>query len=721
MLTSALKNRKFLNKFISDDTAITIDNRLEKMAELLISEKSLEEFKKTIECNSQKSTMLEINKVENLKFNDKKKKIRSNSSPILKTKDLIEDVNRISIQIKEKGSKMRQQLTECLNTISGVQILKYHQGETKNLLGMTSNSMIADTETTMSNITTLVKGSKRLEEDIKRELRKNNSDCKKKNMKKILQASKRVRFILSDLYNNIVVLDTCLGKKSFKKLIRDFEKRNRERNPKQCILRSSKKNHFDLNIESDLPKLAKRERQKRYELVDQIFQTRMKYLKSNKKMMDLRVKLKKLGNTRKCRLCKQEIKAQMLLDHSRRCYEIKTLENSLFQINHWLMEKSYQALRKRNKIGFDTLMGSTKEQSPNAQERNENYISDSINKNLEATRRAFQSRRCFTQYDSANTSKDYSLLGQEEQKKKMMEIATVKHTIREGDKPRKLTAFGKAHQKKKLLEKMKNKNNTEKEQVKNEEQSNDDESCYGDRFDKFESVKSDKFNEEEEEKSNAQPSVKEAENDRELVDKQKPRKADTGQSFTGVEAQILVDPPIDIPNLEELNSNNQDDIYSASESASQLRVIKNEDENRIINGSSENAILRDETIKNDQNQETKETDLDKEPIRDDLGKNKEEEEKTKRQNSNSPEHHIFPLIDPHHEPDIDKSGVNKLLERKREEFKKKAKRKESSSFYTSKYKKRKLGEEKTPANPIQFEKEIDMLLLAKYLYSEIAK
>lgn len=282
MITQKIHSRKFLDYFTNDDSAITTRNRLEKMAELLISEKSLAEFKKKIDCGETETNIIEIKRAENLK-EQAKDKLRSNSSPCVRVKSLVNDVNKLSMQVKEKGSKMKQQLTECLNSDSGVQILKYYQAETKTLLGMTPNSIIADTETTLSNISSLVKGSKRMEDELKRSKYKSHG-CEKENIKKVIQASRRVRFILSDLFNNIVILDSCLGRKNFKKLVRDFEKKNRERSPRICILRSSKKNHLDLKIDSDLPKLAMRERQKREELIDEIYRGRLKFLKGSKKM-----------------------------------------------------------------------------------------------------------------------------------------------------------------------------------------------------------------------------------------------------------------------------------------------------------------------------------------------------------------------------------------------------------------------------------------------------
>jgi len=63
-----------------------------------------------------------------------------------------------------------------------------------------------------------------------------------------------------------------------------------------------------------------------------------------------------IPHNRVCRICNKEIKASRLLSHSTLCLEIKKLEIQLQEVNNQLLSKAEIAKKRKNEIGFNTLM-----------------------------------------------------------------------------------------------------------------------------------------------------------------------------------------------------------------------------------------------------------------------------------------------------------------------------------------------------------------------------
>lgn len=445
----------------------------------------------------------------------------------------------------------------------------------------------------------------------------------------------------------------------------------------------------------------------------------------------MRLKLKGLGKTRTCKMCKQEIEAVRLFEHSKRCFEIKELENSLVKINRWLVEKSLKALKRKNKIGFDTLMKpSMRAINPTHHKNLSEFIQDpqdQLNMNIMNTRRAFQTRRCMTQYESlesSTSSKGYSQLELQEQRKQMLKISSTKYKIKEGEKPAKYSTFRKAHESKKMMESKKNMDleDTPEEDIpqKKDNNENDDESCYGDQFESIMDCKGDGNG------SSAHPSKAPGDNQEEREpDKEKVRRMRTSQTITGIEAESLVDPPMEFGGFDDNNSNRQAKEESSSTS------VKNpdlEEKNTTVKSPVQNDRMSHLSQSNRSSMKfirassaiTVEIKSDESHREDEMSIQGERSNNNEGAfNENQRGVGASPFNSPAENPPEEQKSINPIVEQKRTEFKYKSKRKESSSFYASKYAKRNNGLDSN--HPDNFKKEIDMLLLAKQVYAEIAK
>ena len=275
--------KSFLSKFTSDDTAAyksnessmqrDLDAEMHQNLDIIVKNPKSDA---TTANNSALKHTIQTDKLEELDSHNKATfKIRSHSTPCQSVNKVSGDLSLMWGSLKSKGSKMRMELFSSIQDSSVKKILRKHLAETRFLVGMSPSSMIADSGMTLSNILTLVKGSKLIEEVAKNS--RSESD------KRVVKAAKKVRFILSDMYNNLVMMDSFFGRSNFRNLVTDFQKRNQNRkDPKDAIRRSVNKMLYDSHLDSDFPELAVRERVKRNDVVGKLLRNRMSHMQSSK-------------------------------------------------------------------------------------------------------------------------------------------------------------------------------------------------------------------------------------------------------------------------------------------------------------------------------------------------------------------------------------------------------------------------------------------------------
>lgn len=165
-----------------------------------------------------------------------------------------------------------------------------------------------------------------------------------------------------------------------------------------------------------------------------------------------------MGATRVCRICNKEINATQLLNHSVRCLEIKKLELKLQEVNNWLIDKSEIARKRKNKIGYDTLLKYQKSKGKSGRKKHKGYKKPNIKgeQDAQSLRKSFKSRKCITQYSLGNklgTTGDLthddgvSVMSKEEEKVALQHLIDIKMTQKEGQKPIKKTVFAKLAEK----------------------------------------------------------------------------------------------------------------------------------------------------------------------------------------------------------------------------------------------------------------------------------
>lgn len=101
--------------------------------------------------------------------------------------------------------------------------------------------------------------------------------------------AKHARYILSDFYNHLVLLETSLGKKHFMMKYQNFDQRNRVKNYEQTdyqkneetrriLLRLYNKRFYDFELEKEDKEKLVVERQRRKMDVNKMFNKRNRYL-----------------------------------------------------------------------------------------------------------------------------------------------------------------------------------------------------------------------------------------------------------------------------------------------------------------------------------------------------------------------------------------------------------------------------------------------------------
>ena len=511
--------------------------------------------------------------------------------------------------------------------------------------------------------------------------------------------------------------------------------------------------------------------------------------------MDLRVKMAKLGKTRKCKLCNADIKVNHLLEHSKRCYEIKELESALDQVNYWLLSKCHEAIKRKNKIGFDTLTKQMKSQhkkkttnaNDNQQKQdgsqsrtyNQSRV-DYVPKQVLLARKMYKNRKCATHY-SSNSSSNSSLnyYDKEKEKAAFKEYVELKTKVKEGGKPLRMTSFGQEHQKNMHKGKKKGtKSNKRKMDGEKEQNSAKLKATFADEGDDgavVQAVDSDSRRVGDDDSSPAENNGRDSGGSSGHNAKKKALR--TQKTFLGVEGALQEPPGF----LEEIDISDEDGSPSG-EGGHSKHVCRDHDhdhdhdhehghfhhhfhdheeeirrrsyqpgENRSIASREGSNFLRAaETTKNGNNDQNSNSnfldDRDENPglvtsimgskiqkrrvdiQRDSPGatRNRPNKKNPSPQRRNQKTHPVktntnkTPPDDPDllEGPQVKKTNNTKnFVKQKRKDFKKKSKKKESSSFYIGSTQK----QDGSSYNSAEFQREIDMLVLAKDMYNKVIK
>ena len=131
--------------------------------------------------------------------------MRAHSCPTYNMTEIIGDINKLCSSIKKTSSTVRWELFDLAST-SQFDILTNNGKEFYPLVGMYPESLISDSETTLDSMKKLLAKAKKIEVD---SLKNFKGDMQKK----ALRAVRCIRYIMSDLYNNIVILENVLGRK----------------------------------------------------------------------------------------------------------------------------------------------------------------------------------------------------------------------------------------------------------------------------------------------------------------------------------------------------------------------------------------------------------------------------------------------------------------------------------------------------------------------------
>lgn len=119
--------------------------------------------------------------------------------------EMIGDINKLCSSIKRKSSVVRWEIYDLASS-SQFDILTNNAKEIYPIIGMYPQSLIADSEMTIDSMKKLLAKAKKIEvESLK--------TYKGEMQKKALKAVRCIRYILSDLYNNLVILENVLGRK----------------------------------------------------------------------------------------------------------------------------------------------------------------------------------------------------------------------------------------------------------------------------------------------------------------------------------------------------------------------------------------------------------------------------------------------------------------------------------------------------------------------------
>lgn len=202
-------------------------------------------------------------------------KIRSHSCPTVPLSKTTMDLNRLCMVIKQKSSQARHDLYN-ISTHCTIEILDENQKELIPFVGRTPDAVIADSEMTLMIINKMIDGT----DKIKRKFDKHKGERKKK----VVKAARTVKYILSDLYNNLILLEAALGRQNFRILKTDFDDRMRDKSLRMALSRCHSKCLLDLKMDSDIPKLAIRERQARNKNFEAIFNDRKDLVILSKKL-----------------------------------------------------------------------------------------------------------------------------------------------------------------------------------------------------------------------------------------------------------------------------------------------------------------------------------------------------------------------------------------------------------------------------------------------------
>lgn len=131
--------------------------------------------------------------------------MRAHSCPTYHMTEMIGDINKLCSSIKRKSSVVRWEIYDLASS-SQFDILTNNAKEIYPIIGMYPQSLIADSEMTIDSMKKLLAKAKKIEvESLK--------TYKGEMQKKALKAVRCIRYILSDLYNNLVILENVLGRK----------------------------------------------------------------------------------------------------------------------------------------------------------------------------------------------------------------------------------------------------------------------------------------------------------------------------------------------------------------------------------------------------------------------------------------------------------------------------------------------------------------------------
>ena len=70
------------------------------------------------------------------------------------------------------------------------------------------------------------------------------------NIKVAQKLTRRIKYVLSDVYNNLVLLDTCMGQKVFRIFKVEFAKRMRVKGTQSVVKKSCNKRFMDIRMQS---------------------------------------------------------------------------------------------------------------------------------------------------------------------------------------------------------------------------------------------------------------------------------------------------------------------------------------------------------------------------------------------------------------------------------------------------------------------------------------